>query len=505
MNRWREDTGSLPFAMLVTLVGISLTALLVPMVLTQVGSTRQDARRVVALSAAQAGLDIALGHIQAANDGAGTGDLSALPCGPFTGGVGTATSARYQVTIAYYQNDPRGHEDDAAWLSANPPVSCINGGGAQVTPSYALLRSLGTDQATGSFTSVPVRSLTATYAFQISNQNIPGGNIRTYKGAKELCLDAGSSSPTAGTNLQMQACVVGSLQQKWAYSTNLSIVLVASRTPANPLGMCVDAGWPEALNAVAKVQPCISPKSARQQWSIDDMSRFMGTTDGKKTNDFCLEEQNNDTPGSFVILASKSGGTCDTHWGPDPSAGAGAAGAATGQVVNFAQFGRCLDVTNKDVTEAFEIAWPCKQAPDPTTLTWNEVWTMPTVASGAKIATGPVTTVYNSTVYCLKSPNSTVQGAYYVTVAACSTGPTADEVWTRYGNTGDYVTSYRIMDKNGYCLSPTDQNVANPDLFSNGTLTSKIIVAPCDKSTLQKWNAPANILESSPLDNLSEK
>ncbi|OLE29231.1 MAG: hypothetical protein AUG44_05105 [Actinobacteria bacterium 13_1_20CM_3_71_11] len=484
MNRWREDTGSLPFAMLVTLVGMTLTLLLVPVVTGQIGSSRE-------------------------NDGSGNGDLAALPCGPLTGFVSTSGPARYKVTVDYYQTDPRGHEQDAAWLAANPPVSCINGGGTQVTPSYALLQALGTDQATGSLDTVPpavpVRTLFATYAFQITNQNIPGGLIRTYRGSRTLCLDAGSSSPAAGTNVQMQPCVEGSLQQKWAYSTNLSLVLVPSRTAANPVGMCVDAGSPEALNAVAKVQPCINPKTARQQWSIDDLSRFLGTTDGKNTNDFCLNEKNPDTPGSFVILDSKSGGTCSTHWAPDASAGAGAAGPSTGQVVNFAQFGRCLDVTNKDVTYAFEIAWPCKQAPDPTTLTWNEVWTMPTVPNGGISATGPIVTNKSGTLYCLKSPNSTAAGAYYVVVAACPGSPTADEVWTVYGNTGTYETSYRILDKNGYCLAATDQYATNPDLFSNGYLTSKIIMAACSGSTLQKWNAPPNILQSLPLDNIRER
>jgi len=174
-------------------------------------------------------------------------------------------------------------------------------------------------------------------------------------------------------------------------------------------------------------------------------------------------------------------------------------------VVNFAQFGRCLDVTNKDVTYAFEIAWPCKQAPDPTTLTWNEVWTMPTVPNGGISATGPIVTNKSGTLYCLKSPNSTAAGAYYVVVAACPGSPTADEVWTVYGNTGTYETSYRILDKNGYCLAATDQYATNPDLFSNGYLTSKIIMAACSGSTLQKWNAPPNILQSLPLDNIRER
>jgi len=511
-SRLRDDRGSLPFAMLVMLVAIAVTAVITPIAVTQIRSTREDNHRTGSLAAAQAGLDVALAHIQAANNGSGTGVLSALPCGPLSGTVSTASPTWYKVTIAYYLTDPRGHENDAAWQTANPPVSCIAGGGAQTTPGYALLRSYGTDQptadpATTDITKLANRKLTATYIFQITNQNIAGGNIRTYKSAVQLCLDAGSSSPTAGTNVQMQPCVVGAPQQKWAYSANLSLVLVTSRTAALPNGMCVDAGTPEVTGAVAKLQPCGFPKLIQQQWSLDDNSYFEGTTDGKTLNKLCLKAQTADTAGSFVILSSTTLG-CGTRWVPDASAGAGAAGPSTGQLVNFLQFGRCLDVTNKDVTYAYDIAWPCKQAPDPTTLTWNQVWSIPAVASGAKSATGPISTVYSGTTYCLKSPNSTVMYSDYVYVAACPGGPTADEVWTVYGNTGDYLTSYRILDKNGYCLAPTDQNAPNPDLFSNGDQTSKMTVAVCSASLyqnkLQKWNAPPNILQSLPLSNIRE-
>ena len=500
----RDDRGSLAFAMLVTLVGFALTAIMVPTALTQITSTREDNRRLTDLSAAQTGLDIALSHIQAANDGTGNGVLATLPCGPFTGTLSTATTANYKVTITYYQNDPRGHENDPTWQAANPPITCINGGGARVTPKYALLRSLGTDQTTTDITKTPNRGLTATYAFHITNENIPGGNIRTYHTTLDLCLDAGSSSPAAGTNVQMQTCVEGSGQQKWAYSPNLSLVLVSSRTPSNPLGMCIDGGSTEVAGAAVKLQMCVSPNANQQEWSIDDASKFEGTSDGKTSNRLCINPQTAQTPGSFLVLGSLDAGTCGTDWSPEASAGAGAAGPATGQLVNFAQFGRCLDVTNKDVTYAYEIAWPCKQAPDPTTLTWNEVFTSPTVPANATSATGPITTTKSGTRYCLKSPNSTVQYSYYVKVAACTGTPTADEKWTVYGDTGSYESSYRILDKNGYCLSPTDQNAPDPDLFSNGTNTSKIIVATCSGSTLQKWNAPPDILQSLPLSNLRE-
>ena len=502
-----DDRGSLAFAMLVTLVGFALAAIMVPTALTQITSTREDNRRLTDLSAAQTGLDIALSHIQAANDGTGNGVLATLPCGPFTGTLSTATTANYNVTITYYQNDPRGHENDPTWQAANPPITCINGGGARVTPKYALLRSLGTDQTTTDITKTPNRGLTATYAFHITNENIPGGNIRVYKlpTSKDLCLDAGSSSPLAGTNVQMQPCVEGRGQQKWAYNQDLTITLVGS-------GMCLEAGSPEAKGNVVKLQKCASPVAVRQRWSANNHANFEGTSDNKTLNGLCFNVQTPDTPGSFVILGDNASKLCQQphdniqSFFPEPSAGAGAAGPATGQLVDFAQFGRCLDVTggHVPVVATYLIAWPCKQAPDPTTIAWNEVWNVPTVPATATKVTGPILDYPGGATYCLKSPNSTAVGMYPIIVACNSSSPTADEVWTVYGDTGDYTSSYRIVDKNGYCLMPSDPNGPNPDLLPNSDQISRIVMATCDGSTLQKWNAPPDLLESSQLSNMRE-
>jgi len=35
-------------------------------------------------------------------------------------------------------------------------------------------------------------------------------------------------------------------------------------------------------------------------------------------------------------------------------------------------------------------------------------------------------------------------------------------------------------------------------------IESKVVMAKCDGSTLQKWNAPPDLLESSPLSNIRE-
>jgi hypothetical protein len=502
-----DDRGSLPLAMLLTLVGMMLSALLIPMVLNQVQSTRVDMHRLRALNAAQAGLDVALGHIRAANDGAGNGVLLELPCGPLTGTVGAGGTARYQVTIAYYDDDPRGHTD-STWLTAHR-IACYPGGGADSTPAYALLRAQGTDSATGAIGSGATRTLQGTYTFSTSNENIVGGLIHIYKTSTstDLCLDAGSGSPAAGTNVQLKPCVAGSIQQKFTYLSNLNLVL-SNTVTSSSLGMCLDAGTPQAAGKVLAFQSCATTTKPQQQWSFNDNANFEGTADGSTLDGLCFNAQSPNVSGSFVILAARSASKCYGAYdniqtfSPDAAVGAGAAGVAadsTGamQLVNFKEFGRCLDVTGQNVTSTFLIAWPCKQAPNMNNVAWNQKWTLPS-------STGTLYTTKSGTKYCLRSPLSTASGQY-VTIVTCPTGTTpANLSWTVYTDTGTYATSYRIIDDSGYCLQPTDPTASPADLFASGNLISKIVVVACTASTLQKWNAPANIVPAPPLKDLGE-
>jgi len=508
--RWADDTGSIALAMLLTLIGVALSSLLVPIVLTQIGSTREDIQRIHALHAAQTGLDVALGRIRAANDGNGAGLIAKLPCGPLTGRVGAGGVARYEVTIDYLPTDPRGQSD--AWIAANR-ITCTAGSGTSTTPGYALLRSQGTDAATGSFGSVPHRSLRATYTFQTNNPFITGGLIHVFKTTTgvDLCLDAGSAAPAPGTNLQTQDCVRGSPQQEFAYNRNLTLALVSSKTPSRPLGMCLDAGTPHAAGAAVQFQWCASTTIPQQQWSINDSANFEGAANGVPLDGFCFNVQTPNAAGSFVVLGSVAGSGCRRGYdniqafSPEATVGAGAAGAASGQLVNLSQLGRCLNVPEQDVGASSLIAWPCLQALAPSSVSWNQRWALPAIASGDVSATGRITTNAPSGLYCLRSPGSTASGQH-VTVAACPSGSTPPAMtWTVYRDTGVYETSYRIVDGYGYCLSPTDPNASPPDFYSKGSEISKIVVAPCSGSTLQKWNARPDILEALPLKDIAER
>jgi hypothetical protein len=173
--------------------------------------------------------------------------------------------------------------------------------------------------------------------------------------------------------------------------------------------------------------------------------------------------------------------------------------------VNYKQFGRCLDVTEFNLNYGYLISWPCKQAPNPDNVGWNQRWTLPYAASGPTGVKGTVhTSPGNNVPYCLRSPGST-DPYKYVTPVNCAGGATDDTTWTVFGDTGTYSTSYRIKDLNGDCLQPTDPTDTPPDLYPKGLRISKIVVAPCDGTALQKWNAPPNVAPPSPLTDISEQ
>lgn len=483
----------MPVAMLLTVLGVLISAVLASIVTVQTGATRRAAQGLHGLDAAQAGLDVAIGHIRAAADGSGNGVLASLPCGPFAGQVGVGGVAGYSVTITYKETP-----DGAV-------IPCVPGSGIAQTPSFAYLVALGTDVANG-----VTRTLQGTYVFATTNANIPGGLIHVARvsGSQDLCLDAGSPTPAVGAALTVQLCTPGSPRQEFAYNPNLTLTLVSSITDAVPLGLCVDGGpVPHgASNTALTFQPCGTVTQPRQQWSLNDGSNFQGTSDGTTLDTHCFNIQSPDVPGSVVILTPGAGGCPGTRiahsFSPDAEVGAGAAGASSGQLVSFAQFGRCFDVTSRDWEASYMIVWPCKQAPDTSQVSWNQKWTLPATGVAGVIKTKPAATAFFA---CLQSP-LTVGAGSYVTLAQCPAGaPPANQSWTVRGDTGVYATSYTILDNAGNCLCPTDPTAVPADLFGGGYEISKAIMLPCSGSTMQKWNAPPDIVDGTPLKDIAER
>ncbi len=175
--------------------------------------------------------------------------------------------------------------------------------------------------------------------------------------------------------------------------------------------------------------------------------------------------------------------------------------------MNFAQFGRCLDVTLSDVGYEYLIIWPCKQDLDPKNIDWNQRWELP--ASDPFTAQGSGAIVVrpkDDVAHCLRSPLSAAPGAY-VTVTPCPAHPPPPELrWSVYRNTGAYDTSYRIRDASGLCLTPTDPDAPQPDLYPlHGYNVTKSVVRPCDDSQEQKWNADPWVLKARPVEYVGER
>jgi hypothetical protein len=513
----RDDRGSLPMAMLLMMVGLGITAMMTGMVLPQLRTTGTDVRRTVEVSAAQSGIETALGQIRATiRDGDGTGDRTALPCtaggtadATLTGPVSPGSAAAYSVKIYYLAARPPSDGTAETWAKANL-LPCTAGNGPATNPAYALLIS------TGSAAGEPGRTLTATYLFQSRTKpNVPGGTIKVYNSTQ--CLSA-PSTLAAGDPLILATCDATDPKQMFAYNPDLHVVLLTN-------GLCLQAASTD--HTVVTFQTC-SDSALTQVWSLNNRDNFEGTTDGHTTDGKCFNVDYQSTPNRVVINnvvstnpnqvvnpGSTDGTPCSGTSGdytdyksffPDAKAGTGAAGAATGQLVNYQQFGRCLDVTANTVTYAYMVIFPCKQTPDGN-IQWNQVWHLPPLTTGQSSATGRIWTHNTSdgNDYCLVSPGSTA-GRQWVTLAACTVSQAAipaEQLWTRRDATGDTTTSYRLESTYGtsaaapYCLQPTAPTDTDPywDQFTAMQI-SKLVLHPCDATTAQKWNASPSILAS---------
>lgn len=506
-----DERGSIAFAMLLTLVGLTLTAMVAPMVFGQLGASRSEAQRIRALHAAQAGLDVALGHIRAVADANGSGQIKDLPCGPFTGNVDVGGRSSYAVRLYYLNEDPGG-----SWTPTGA-IPCTSNGTYPVMPRYALLLSDGVDSPTGSTSQAAKRSLRATYTFQSFSAPIPGGLIRVYQSwfafGGDLCFDAGSADPAPGTDLRVRPCVTGSPQQTFAYNPDLTITLVPSKTPARPLGLCLDVPTPRGWGKVVKLNPCASPSVANQEWSYNGSANFRGTSDGTTTDGYCLSVPIR-MPGSSVVLSPSCGQMWwwNTAFVPDSTVGPGAAGPASGQLVNAGN-GQCAEAPTFFTWILLLVGAPCNQLSNLTSmfgldLFGTQTWKLPT-ATGTAPATGRIETSsgfgYFLPSMCLQSVNSPWFGGQYVWVGFCGFFP-SQQTWTVYRRTKDPLTSYTIRDSNNYCLTMTQRKTLSWDfLMYNFMEVSKMTVATCDGSLNQKWNAPVNIAQGTGLKDYSER
>jgi hypothetical protein len=414
--------------------------------------------------------------------------------------VNDAGPATYTVSIAYYMADPV--------TTANPqPMSCVPSYGTydpvsdSFTPRYARITSVGKD-GTPSNGSTRGRTLTATYVFRTTNTNIVGGRIRIYPASStsaELCMDAGQAAPAAGALVKLQPCATPPKdQQIFAYRSDLTLQLLSSITPTSE-GLCLDTSQPATVGkniVLTACQPLGAPFFS-QQWSFNDNGGYQAALSTSANNGIlasvCISAPSQNA-GIQVTLANCSEGNTSSPtqaWIPSPAVGAGAAQAP--QLVNYAEFGRCLDVTNQNVNSDHLIDYPCKQNPYPDAVAWNQKFTMPNISATGSSATGQIYTTLSGTKYCLTSPGT---NGGFVTVVVCSAS-NARQTWTVYNGNSSlvYAVKFTIVDNAGQCLG------LSPPAGSE--VWSSIDVETCTGVFEHKWNATPN-LASSVLQDIDE-
>jgi hypothetical protein len=494
-SRDADERGSMAMYLTLAVVGIALAGLLVPMVVTNARTTRLNTTRVHAVDAAQAGIDVMVGRIRAADEG-GVGSSELLPCEPLRGTANSAGTAEYEVKVDYYMEDPVA-EPTAAKMRCVEGYGTYDSASDSFTPGYARITALGTDgpQFAGG---TKGRTLTATYVFLTSNKNIVGGRMRIYPGtstAPELCMDATTDTPPVGTVVRMQACTSPlEDRQIWAYRSDLTVQLLSSITGTYPNGLCLDTQAPPTAGRSITLQACavLGSPPYTQQWSFNDSGAYQASLPNSK-NDGVLSSLCIAVPaqsvGIVVTLA-----TCDNSvtspvmaWIPAPTVGAG--GAEAPQLINFYEFGRCLDVSGQNPAAIHLIDYPCKQNPFPAAVAWNQKWTLPAIPTDGASAVGAVYTTRSGTRYCLTSPG-TLGG--YVTTQPCSSsgsGSTSpNQTWTVYNGDSSlpYSKKYTIVDNTGKCLGLNSPSALWPQW-------SSIDVERCTGATEHKWNADQNL------------
>ena len=536
--RARDDRGSMPMLLLVMLVGLTFGALLIPMIITQDQTTRFDISRTHSLHAAQAGINVALGQVSSAAVN-GVGDTKKLPCGPLSGTVGSGSST-YTVSLSYYVADPVLHFGDDAWLTGNKMV-CVGGYGTYkrdtvnnadiYVPSFVLLTSSGSD-GPGVNGASPGRTITSTYVVKTTNSIVAGGIIRIFPddSGGDYCMDAGDVR-TQGSVVSVRECSPArSAAQSWTYNADRSIQLASSVidttvSPDQPQsnGLCLDSATPHKADNPVFLGWCAPQKKDEagvfrnteapwnQQWNSDDNAHLRGSLQNLSDWDaFCINAASPRVSGQAITLQSCAGSVIDPKqaWAPSPSVGSGAATApdpappeflaSSHQLVNFQQFGRCLDVQGQKVSATYMIAYSCKQNPDPTKVTWNQRWAFrsaSTATAAGRPDTGQWITYNKGTTnvdntYCL---NSTRTVGTYVTVTKCAGANSAATTWTTNltldaaGNELPYSDKYTIVDSTGLCLGLA------PTTDLHNTQYFKVITAVCDGSSAQKWNALPNL------------
>jgi len=489
-----QDGMALVSVLLFMILLTSMSLILLSVIVSQLGPSFVTQKSTKTVYAAQAGLQSGLASLRSALSttaigGEYFGDPAQLPCS-FSGNVdGGTPEVAYTVTIQYFTVDPTGKSD--VWMGNND-LNCTPAGGVTGKPTYAYILSQGTGvSAAGRSATEANRSVAAIYKFKVRNVNIPGGLVFT--ASRGECMSA--ESTTDGSLIRFvpiaQCTTANANKQLWIYDTTYQLKLASTTiAPATPL--CVTGSG--SVNAT--LTPCLPTSNSgrwNQLWSWNDNGQWNGQQNpiDSGPSGTCLVQS------TTYLRAQGCSGSLD----PDPSVGAGAAGYATHQIVNYKEFGRCADVTNRDRAYSYMIVYPCKQDPTSagTYLAWNHKWyyTEPTPTVPPAPLAGPTTGQVwifdgGGVKRCLQNPALAESSKNVNYLAACSTTDPRQQ-WKRYSASTDRLQSYTFQDSYGRCLTA---DPASPHLGGGSVPYSVIRMATCDGSGAQKWNAPSTFSES---------
>ncbi len=484
---------------ILSLVTISITVAGVTLSLMK--PTQLDRKAAVTENAAEAGFDVALNRIRnayygmTANDQGQPvdfGDYQLLPCSrttnvaTFTGYMNSsgANAIQFNVTATYYTLDPTTHPGVAALTCpAGYPIS---------VPGFVSLSSLGsTTDVPGTRTGSSNRALQTVYTLSTTNQNIAGGNIPFLSNLSDcLAVYDSTGKVQVGDQIKVAACNTTAASQQWSYDANLQLqiagtigtTLCMQATDSSGTGTNAKGSNVVLATCSANALPPSNPYTPYYQlWSYNDSGEFQNSqTDDSGLGSYCLNPAGGVSIGDLIDLDScgSSG-----QFVPTATVGAGAAGSVVRpfQLVNYLNFGRCIDDTNQWQTANWLIGYPCKQDPLATNLTWNQKYytgiSDGLAGSGATAANGGTGT---DTVIATSTPPP---------ATGCQISPTiACQFITFPNGANDSDSSLSAAQKTAlanpyFCLEAG--STANPTAPINGTI---VTVQPCSKTdNYQKW------------------
>lgn len=474
----RSDTGAaLPLTVAVALVLASVSLALVAHVTQRTKDLVYEERRTRSLHAAEGGLDAALALIRRAStsgEGGRKGIASLLPCETEATGADLADLGSggfgYRAVVSYYRDDPR--HRSAQWR-VSERLPCVEGSGPSTQPLYALITSVSTGAGSaGTFASFQQRSVEVTYRLGLSFARVLGGAVAT-SGPDDapsldrpICWSVTELPAAPGAAVLASPCIDGDPSQQFAYNPDFSFTYAGTN-------LCLTAAY-DVADPAARLEPCAisGAERYRQAWTYNEDDRIQATkSDGSGRAPFCLAPEQGGAVSSRLILSNR----CDLRWTPASEAGVGGAGWRQQQFVNFAQSGRCIDVTRADRSLHVLHAHACKQDATAPLDWWPQQFSVD--PKSMQIFSGRFLGTDSPIPYCLTSqgrPNGAVSVEPCTTTS--DTKADAGQRWVVNRDAAVQQRSFTIVDDMGYCISISTWG--------------QIVTETCDGSNVQKWNAP---------------